>query len=255
VAIPLGYALFTVTAHTVVGINYDRIAFTATSLFFAVVLPATVGAAILTLVTSMLGWWPRIMRERLRLRPWLSFLPATMALIAVLNIDYGALPALGLGYLAAGVVAALVVGYSEELLIRGLVLVGFRPFMSEAWAWFWSSATFGALHILTALAGRALPLSLAQAGATFFIGTVLYLARRATGSIIPAMLLHAAWDFALFTEIGALANGLQANYIGLVLSALLLIALSVATIVAIAQIARGEEGPEPPAVLAESDQG
>jgi membrane protease YdiL (CAAX protease family) len=243
-AIPIGYALFVVMAQAILGIDYEKIAFTATNIFFAVIIPVSVGSAILVLVTSVLGWWPEVLHDSLPVRPWLAALPAGMALVALLIIDYLAMPGLGLGYLAAATVGTLLVGFSEELLTRGLLLTGLRSLTTERWAWFWSSLTFGALHILTALAGRALPLSLAQAAATFVLGTLLYLARRGSGGIVVPMVLHALWDFALFTEIGAKANGLPPNTAGMVLGVFFIGALFLATLVAMVVIWRGKEGPK-----------
>ncbi len=244
--IPLGYALFVVIAQRFVGVNYENVGFSARNLLRAVAAPIAVGSALLIIVTTLLRWWPTVLDDDRPLRPWLRLIPAAMALIALVNIDWPALPSLGLAYLTAAAIATLLVGFSEELLARGLVLVGLRESVPERWVWFWSSFIFGAMHILTALAGRALPLSLAQAAAAFVLGTWLYLARRATGSIIPAMLLHALWDFALFTEIGARAQGLPLNLYGLAVGLLGGFVLFCATVVAVVQIMRGRDGAEVP---------
>jgi membrane protease YdiL (CAAX protease family) len=242
-AIPIAYGLFVTLAQAVVGIDYERIGSTAANLFFAVIIPVGVGGMILALVTSLLGWWPEVLRDERHIRPWLAALPAGMALVALLFIDYFAMPSLGAAYLVAATVATLLVGFSEELLVRGVLLTGLRRLTSERWAWFWSSLTFGLLHVMTALAGRALPLSLLQAAAAFFLGTLLYLARRGSGGILVPMLLHALWDFALFTEVGAQADNLPLNTVGIMLGALVIVGLFIATAVAMVLIWTGREGP------------
>ncbi len=246
-AMPLGYALYIVAAQLYIGVSYEELSYSTRNILLAVAAPVAVGCVLLAVLTTVLGWWPQVWRDDRPLRPWLALLPAGMAVAAVANIDYPALRGLGWAYIGAAALATLLVGFSEELLTRGLIVVGVRHLASERWAWFWSSFIFGILHILTALAGRALPLSLGQAVAAFFIGTVLYLARRAAGTLLAPILLHAVWDFALFTEIGARFQGLPINYAGLASWFLIVIALLLATLVAIVQIVRGHDRPAAPA--------
>ena len=82
------------------------------------------------------------------------------------------------------------VGFSEELTSRGLVLTSFRSQLSEGWTWFLSSALFGLMHLVNVLLGAPLLNSLAQAGLAFASGTAFYIVRRVTGSLIWAMILH-----------------------------------------------------------------
>lgn len=64
--------------------------------------------------------------------------------------------------------------------------------------WFLASAAFGLMHLVNAFTGQAIGPTLQQVGLAFLGGTVFYVLRRTTGSLIWAMLLHGAWDFSTF---------------------------------------------------------
>lgn len=101
------------------------------------------------------------------------------------------------GFVAASIVL-LLVGFTEEMATRGLLLVGLRSRLSEGWVWFVSSALFALMHLTNALAGQGLGLTLTQVGMAFLGGTVFYIVRRTTGTLIWAMVLHGLWDFSTF---------------------------------------------------------
>jgi membrane protease YdiL (CAAX protease family) len=204
------------------------------------------GALVLVVVTTALGWWPAVMRDHRPVRPWLAVLPLLMFVASLSILNVGALFQLGTVYVLVAIGAMLLVGFSEELLTRGILLVGFRDLAPERWAWFFSTLAFGAMHMLNVLSGRTVFLSLAQACFAFLTGTVLYLARRATGSLITSMLLHAFWDFALFTQLGARAQGLPLNVGGFLLGALLTPAMFFVTLFAIRAIWTGKADAEGP---------
>ena len=93
------------------------------------------------------------------------------------------------------------VGFSEELLTRGLMIVGFRGTLSEVWVWFLSSLLFGLLHGLNVFFGQSIGATLHQIVFAFVLGTAFYVTRRVTGLLVVTMVIHAIWDFgALGTE-------------------------------------------------------
>lgn len=92
------------------------------------------------------------------------------------------------------------------------MIVALRSRLSEVWVWFLSSAAFGLMHFMNFFLGQDLVPTLIQVGSAFAIGTVFYILRRTTGTLIWAMVLHAAWDFSVFAvghgNPGPLANAL-----------------------------------------------
>ncbi|WP_350350069.1 CPBP family glutamic-type intramembrane protease [Agromyces sp. G08B096] len=102
-----------------------------------------------------------------------------------------------LGFFAASIVL-LLVGFTEEMATRGLLLVGLRSRLHEGWVWFISTAAFAVMHLTNALGGQGLDLTMTQVGMAFLGGTVFYILRRTTGTLIWAMVLHGLWDFSTF---------------------------------------------------------
>jgi uncharacterized protein len=140
---------------------------------------------------------------------WGLLVPALLLVIAlsgVVSIDFGAASAATLLLVAIG---TGLVGFSEELLTRGLMIVGFRGTLSEVWVWFLSSLLFGLLHGLNVFFGQSIGATLRQIVFAFLLGTAFYVTRRLTGLLVVTMVIHAIWDFGVLgTEhSGADASG------------------------------------------------
>jgi membrane protease YdiL (CAAX protease family) len=197
------------------GVDYGRIGESASTILRWYVAPLAGGAVVLTVAASALGWWRPALFEKERAPRWLIASPVFMAVGAVvilLSKDYTRTTAAMLFLLVVG---SLLVGFCEELATRGLLLVGLRARCTEGWAWFLSTLLFGLLHLPNWAFGVG-PGATGQVVLAFGAGTALYLARRTTGSLIWAMLIHGLWDFAAFIGSGAVvlspvlvvANGL-----------------------------------------------
>ncbi|MFK5636076.1 MULTISPECIES: CPBP family intramembrane glutamic endopeptidase [unclassified Ornithinimicrobium] len=196
VAVFVAYLAIVSVIWAVVGFDYDSVAESTENVRNGIVVPIGVGAVFLAGVTTYLGWWGPVMREVPRTAPrWTLLVPVGILLIALamaLSVDPDQVSTGFLLTLAAGV---LLVGFSEELLTRGLTLVGFRGQVSEGWAWFASSALFALLHGINLLFGQSFAATAQQMVFAFVLGSALYVARMATGYLAAAMLLHALWDF------------------------------------------------------------
>jgi membrane protease YdiL (CAAX protease family) len=127
---------------------------------------------------------------------WLMWLPGLY-----LVLFYGAGIAIGLPPLEAMAllfVNTLLVGVSEELAFRGVLL---RGLMSRLGMWpsvLISSAVFGSVHVLNVLATGSLTAALAQAVAATMSGVFFAALVIRTGSILPSMGLHVLWNFGAF---------------------------------------------------------
>lgn len=183
-------------------VDYDTVADTSDSVMKGIVIPVGVGAVFLAVAATWLGWWRPAMVEETKVGPrWALVVPGLLLVIAlsgVFTIDFGAARTETLLLLALG---TAFVGFSEELLTRGLMLVGFRGTLSEVWVWFLSSLLFGLLHGLNLFFGQSIGATPYQMGFAFLLGTALYVTRRLTGLLVVGMVIHALWDFgALSTE-------------------------------------------------------
>jgi uncharacterized protein len=180
------------------GVDYNRIGDDATTIAKWYVAPLAAGSVVLIIAVSAMGWWRPVLFEREKATPrWLLIGPILMALTAVvflLSKDYSNTTTTMVLLLVIGSIG---VGFGEEVATRGVLLTGFRGRFTEPWVWFWSTALFGLLHLPNAFFGAGIS-AVAQVFLAFGGGTMFYILRRVSGTLIWAMLLHGFWDFASF---------------------------------------------------------
>lgn len=181
--------------------KYDEVSDTLDNVKNGVVFPVGVGALFLALAATVLGWWGPAIKEPLSIGTKATkFIVPALVVGAALNLavtDWDNVTGEFALWLVIGV---LLVGFSEEMLCRGLGLVGFRGSMPERKAWIASGLMFGILHVPNAFFGQSALLTVQQIVFAFVFGTVYYTVRRATGTLIIPMLLHALWDGSLFVN-------------------------------------------------------
>ncbi|HWU30006.1 MAG TPA: CPBP family intramembrane glutamic endopeptidase [Microbacterium sp.] len=193
----IGYTAVVFLVQMIAGVPYTELGRDGATLFFGAGLSLIVGAMLLALTTSLLGWWRPALFERKPSARWPIFVPAIMAVALVVNLastDWGSYD----GAFFAASLVLLLVGFTEEMTARGLLLVSLRSRLGEGWVWFLTSALFGLMHLVNAASGQDLLLTLQQVGMAFLGGTVLYILRRTTGTLIWAMVLLGLWDFSTF---------------------------------------------------------
>lgn len=208
IAIWLAYTLLAYFVQLSTGIPYPEFGASAGNLFIGAGLSLIIGTVFLAITASLLGWWRPALFDRRHSVRWPIFVPALMAVAVLCNLA-GTDWASYTGAFFAASLALVLVGFTEEMANRGLLLVALRSKLSEVWVWFLTSAAFGLMHLTNAFNGQDLPLTLQQVGQAFLAGTVFYILRRTTGSLIWAMVLHGLWDFSTFAigtgEVGFLA--------------------------------------------------
>jgi membrane protease YdiL (CAAX protease family) len=180
------------------GIDYNHIGDNEDTLFKWYVAPTLAGAVAIVIIVSVYGWWrPALFDDKPRMRKWVWIFPGFLALVAIANVLVGDssrfTPTMWL-LLTAG---SLLVGFNEELVTRGQLIVALRSRFGELGVWFFSTLLFGLLHLPNTIFGTG-PLGVSQVLITFMIGSGFYLLRRVSGTLITAMILHALWDFSSF---------------------------------------------------------
>jgi membrane protease YdiL (CAAX protease family) len=123
---------------------------------------------------------------------WLPvlYIAVMLALLMALGLPPGQTVAI------VGINAAMV-GFSEELMFRGVLFAGLRDRLA-VWPAIWlATAAFGAVHMLNALSTGDPGAAALQAVAAGLSGLWFMALRLRTGSIWPGAVLHAAWDGAL----------------------------------------------------------
>lgn len=194
----LGYLVVFYGVWIATGIDYNHISDNTGTVLKWYVAPLLAGAVFLVIVVSILRWWRPAIQEVRRAAPtWLLIGPVFMALAAVATIATKDLSQVTVALLGLVVLGSVLVGFCEELATRGQLIVGLRGKYSEPMVWLWSTLMFGLLHLPNWAFGAG-PAAVLQVFLAFGGGTMFYLTRRLTGSLVFAMLLHGLWDFASF---------------------------------------------------------
>ena len=168
-----------------------------------IILPEVLGAVFMVIIVTRLGWWRPVLREDRRGHPRWSMwvlLPFIAIFVAVLlgTTDWSVISA---GHLALLLLASMLVGFNEEALTRGVLVVATRgSTRHEVLVWLFSTLLFGLMHVPNGFFGIGLSASLTQAVFTFLLGSGLYLLRRVSGTILLPMIVHAIWDFSSFSH-------------------------------------------------------
>jgi uncharacterized protein len=95
------------------------------------------------------------------------------------------------------------VGLSEELMFRGVLLQAFRRTVSIWPAVALTTLVFGAIHSLNVFMTGDLRAALIQSVAAALSGMLFIALRLRTGSLWPCIVVHGLWDFAVFTVAAA----------------------------------------------------
>ncbi|WIB76941.1 CPBP family intramembrane metalloprotease [Curtobacterium sp. MCPF17_002] len=152
---------------------------------------------ILTLAfVRSLGWQREVFgRQPIAGRGWMWIAVALLLVPVVVRVVATNWSAYSVAVVFAVLFLGLCIGFTEELIARGVAVTLLRRgHHSERVVALLSSLLFGLMHATNAISG-ANPLTvLLTVVYTFGIGVMLYLSMRVTGSIVPAILLHAATD-------------------------------------------------------------
>lgn len=95
-------------------------------------------------------------------------------------------------------VSTIFVGLSEETMFRGIIFQALRTRVKLWPAMIWTSVLFGSVHILNALTTGDVFNALLQAFTATLSGFAFMAILVRTGSIWPAIIYHALWDFGTF---------------------------------------------------------
>lgn len=195
------------------GIDYARVGESEQTLLDWYVAPLAGGLIVILIVVTAFGWWRPSLVEKRRLPRTAWILPGLMALAAILSLVFGDLSRVTSTMWLYLVIGSVLVGFNEEVIARGQLFVALRSRFGETGVWFVSTLMFSLLHLPNAFFGLG-EIAILQVFIQFGLGSVFYLARRFSGSLVPAMILHGLWDFSSFAADFPYA-GLAAPFIGI----------------------------------------
>jgi membrane protease YdiL (CAAX protease family) len=163
------------------------------------VIPLLVVLALQTILITRRGWWKPVLSEDSRTtKMWMAIPPVIVVVIGLSQFIRDGLSDVPSHYWIGMALTMLLIGTTEEITFRGILLVGGRQtFGRELYAFLFSSALFGLFHLPNVFLGQEFGPSAAQVVATAVIGSAFYCLRRISGSLIPAILLHAVYDWML----------------------------------------------------------
>jgi membrane protease YdiL (CAAX protease family) len=191
----LAYLALVVVGWRLAKVRYDRLVESRRSVLTGIVGPIGAGLVLLVVVTTALGWWDEVLVQERRGPAWAMVVPVVFGLAGLANLlrtDWRHPKARLVPWIVLGV---LLVGAAEELLNRGLLVVGAQ---TAGWSllavWLFSSVLFGLLHGINGFFGLPWQGVGAQILLAFLGGTALFVSLLATGSLLVCVLLHALWD-------------------------------------------------------------
>lgn len=170
------------------------------SVLQGIIIPVGLSVLFCAVVIQFLGWWGPVWRGDAPVQRWIRIVPILLFGAIVLGTDYGTLVDKGLGFTLVLVFGALLIGLGEELMFRGIVVVHLRDAgRPEAKVALFSAVAFGLAHTLNFFIDGGG--NVVQIITTLFMGWFLYLVRRFTGGLLVPVVIHALWDFGLFSGI------------------------------------------------------
>lgn len=167
-----------------------------------------VGSIVLLAFTTFLGWNGQIFgRQPIYRSRWMWLAPIivlTPITLRVLGIDWGGR---GLSVSLMMMATGLLIGFSEELLFRGIGVKMLRSGGHREWSVAAiTSLLFGFSHTANLISGAQLTTVLATVPYTIAFGVLMYLSMRVIGFLAAAMILHGLTDPTTFLATGGLPD-------------------------------------------------
>jgi membrane protease YdiL (CAAX protease family) len=215
-----------------------------TSIVVGMALPIAVGGAGLLWFSARRGWSADIFgRQPVAGRAWMWLAPVLVLFPVTIHAWAADWNSWSLGQLAGLVVLGLCVGFTEELLARGVVVKILRDAgHRERFVACVSSLLFALMHTSNLVSGMSVQTVAATVVYTFGFGACMYLTMRVTRTIWAAVLLHALTDPTTILTAGAVDTSLAERAGGgtalALVATLLLVGFGIAALFAV----RGEAG-------------
>lgn len=213
------YAALLVVIEMFMGVPYTEFSKSTNNMFTGVLIPISLGSVFLTIFALWSGWWNDIWRDKYHIKDhcWMHIFLVLFIVAISMNFLVGHIGSLSLNYILVTFIATILVGYSEELLTRGLLICGARGSgYSEVKVFYFVMIVFGLIHGINFINGQSLELTIQQMFMAGLLGGVFYTIYRKTGYLIVPIIIHALWDFSLFTQgftfVGELIKTSTGNY-------------------------------------------
>jgi CAAX protease family protein len=207
IAVSVLYLVIIVGGRAISGVENDEIDESASNIAKGFLAPLVVACAFLLVGAFVLGAWTELFKELPPLRitgpMWLFLVPVLFVCAILAGLVGAPWDDFTSGAIALLLLSTLLIGFGEELAVRGYLLVGARSVFGEAMAWFVATFLFAVFHFGNIVTGAGTGDTTVQVVLAFLSGSSLYLIRRLTGALYVGMIIHALFDFSAFAGNGA----------------------------------------------------
>lgn len=178
------------------------------TVFFQLTVGLIFGSILLVTFTTVMGWNAEIFgRQPIYRSGWMWLAPVVIAapiIMRVLGIDWGGR---ALSVVLTMLATGLLIGFSEELLYRGIAVKMLRSGGHREWSVAAVSALlFGMSHSVNIFSGGSPQTVAFTVLYTVAFGILMYLSMRVIGFIVGAMILHGLTDPTTFIASGGLPD-------------------------------------------------
>jgi len=184
------------------GVPYTDVAKSSKNMLHGILIPVAIASITLTIIALWSGWWKDIWRDKYKIKDhaWMHIFLILVVLGIIGNFFNGNISS-DTSFIVYAFIATAIVGYSEELLTRGLLIRGARGSgFTEVKVFFIVMLVFGFLHGLNVINGQTVIKTIQQIIFASLTGGVYYTIYRKNGLLVVPMILHAFWDFSIFTH-------------------------------------------------------
>jgi membrane protease YdiL (CAAX protease family) len=196
------YVLILIGMEILSGVPYTDVAKSSQNLLFGILIPVLIGSIFLTIIAVWSGWWKDVWIDQYKIKdyPWMHIFLILFVIMIIANMLSGSIRSLDPSFIIVALIATAFVGYSEELLTRGLLIRGARGSgYTEIKVFLIVMVVFGCIHGLNVINGQAILPTIQQVVLAGLSGGVFYTIYRKTGLLVVPMIIHALMDFSILT--------------------------------------------------------
>lgn len=193
------YLAILITVTKYFGIKYTDIAKNTNNILKGIVYPVGICTAILTIFALYSGWLPSVLSYSPRINIWILWIIPIVLVIGILaRLSYIQSSHLSKKGILMLLIGTALVGFSEELLVRGIVVSLLQKSgLSVLLVGLVSSLMFGILHFSNILLGQSIRNTFSQVVFTSLMGLNFFVIYIISGTLWLPIVLHALYDFSL----------------------------------------------------------
>ena len=197
------YIVFLTLLQKLFGVTYPDLTKSSSNILYGVLIPVAIGSLVLTIIALWSGWWEDLWMDEYQIKghKWMHIFLIMVVIQIIVNFVAGNINSLDAQFIIYAFIGTAFVGYSEELLARGLLVRGARGSRySEVKVFLIVMVVFGSLHGVNIINGQDIMTTLEQIVTAGLVGGVFYTVFRKSGFLVVPMVLHGLYDFSIFTH-------------------------------------------------------